>query len=813
MKDQSADPHRKAAGPRPDSDAKPGSALAESEARCRATFEQAPIGIGHMAPDGRWLMVNHRLCDMVGYSTEELLQGTLQGITHPEGRDVDLAQMRRVLSGQVETSSWEKRCLHKSGASLWINVTVSLVRRQEGTPDYFVAVVQDITARKQAEAETAHERAVLEALAKGEPLPEILTRLVLAYEEMFAGTLASVLLLDADGRRVVHGAAPSLPEAYWRAIDGSEIGPAAGSCGTAAYTRRTTVVSDIATDPLWRDYKDLALTHRLRACWSVPVISSEGRVLGTFALYYREPRAPEPPELAAVERGARLAGVAIERHQLFQALSDREQRFRTLFEQASDGIFVADPQGRFLEVNSAGCQMVGYTAEELRDLTVADLVAPDELERFAPEAARLRAGGVVRSEWQFRRQDGSLVLGEITGKQLPDGRLQAFLRDITERKRAEEALGERTLQLDMALRGAHLGLWHWDFPSDAITTLKGAGPISGLPAADYPATGEAFKALVHPEDRAQVAERIQHAVESREDYEAEFRIVLPGTQDLRWVSARGRCLYDDDGHPTVLTGVDMDVTERKRVDHEIRQLNVELEQRVADRTVELNARTRELESFAYSVSHDLKAPLRGIDGYSRLLLEDHAERVNEEGRTFLHNIRQATAQMSRLIDDLLAYSRLERRPLQAMQVDLPALAQSVLGDRADELRARGVLASLEVPAMAASVDRQGLALALRNLVDNALKFTQGTPSPKIEIGGRASDVACLLWVRDNGIGFEMKFHDRIFEVFQRLQRSEHYPGTGIGLAMVRKAMERMGGRVWAESQPGQGATFFLEIPR
>ncbi len=256
-----------------------------------------------------------------------------------------------------------------------------------------------------------------------------------------------------------------------------------------------------------------------------------------------------------------------------------------------------------------------------------------------------------------------------------------------------------------------------------------------------------------------------------------------------------------------------DITERKRAEEELNRLNAELERRVADRTAALDAKARELETFAYSVAHDLKAPLRGIDGYSRLLLEEHLDGLDEEGRAFLHTIRDSTGHMNQLINDLLAFSLIERRTLSAESIELRPFLETLVEERRIELEERKISLAMEVNGSVVVADAEGLSQALRNYLDNAIKFTCGATEPRIEVGAEETEKCCRLWVRDNGLGFDMKYHDRIFEIFQRLHRLEDYPGTGVGLAIVRKAMERMGGRAWAESGVGQGSTFYLEITK
>jgi signal transduction histidine kinase len=262
-----------------------------------------------------------------------------------------------------------------------------------------------------------------------------------------------------------------------------------------------------------------------------------------------------------------------------------------------------------------------------------------------------------------------------------------------------------------------------------------------------------------------------------------------------------------------IAGLLIERKRRRRAKEALAQLNAELEERVADRTAALNAKSRELEAFAYSVAHDLKAPLRGIDGYSRLLLEDHAAELDEEGRSFVDTIQSSTQEMSELIDDLLAYSRLERRDFKLHRLELQPLISKIVDQKKRESNGRRIDFVIDVNGGSVLADANGLSQALSNYLDNAVKFTRNVPHPRVEIGAKESAENCVLWVRDNGIGFDTKYKDRLFNIFQRLHAAEDYPGTGVGLAIVRKAMERMGGRAWADSEPGKGATFYLEFPK
>ncbi len=384
--------------------------------------------------------------------------------------------------------------------------------------------------------------------------------------------------------------------------------------------------------------------------------------------------------------------------------------------------------------------------------------------------------------------------------------------NIARRRRAEDGLRKSERKYRNIFENATEGIFQSTPEGQYVSVNPAFARIGG-----YDSPGDIIvsvadiqkKMYVHQEDRARLLELFKKQ-DVVNNFEAEIR---RRDNEIIWISTNVKAIRDQSGKVILLEGTIEDITERKRAEDEIRKLNAELEQRVAARTAELTEKSRQMETFTYSVSHDLKAPLRGIDGYSRLLLEDYSDRLDEEGRTFLTTIRQATEDMRQLIEDLLAYSRMERRSLATHELHPLDLMQTLLAERQEEINTRNVSVTVDMPDIVVKADPEGMAQVLRNLLDNALKFTGKSPDPHIEIGGEEKEKHCIFWVRDNGLGFDMRYHDRIFEIFQRLNPVEDYPGTGIGMAIVQKAMQRMGGRVWAESAPCKGATFYLEVPK
>lgn len=322
--------------------------------------------------------------------------------------------------------------------------------------------------------------------------------------------------------------------------------------------------------------------------------------------------------------------------------------------------------------------------------------------------------------------------------------------------------------------------------------------------------GQTFMPLVHPEDQQATQEAMQDLFRPPYACYVEQRALT--VQGWRWFAWVDKSVLDKNGKVIAITATGRDIDERKQAELEIIRLNEELENRVRERTARLEEANKELQSFTYSVSHDLKAPLRNITAYSRILLEKKALRLDADSTQMMQNILKSTGLMAQLIEGLLAYARLDRQPVNLRRLPLATMVTEALEKFELDLHSREIQVELQIAAPDVFADYESLRQVLVNLIDNAIKFTRDASPAKIEIGAKAEGANLCLWVRDNGIGFNVAYQKKAFDLFERLHTEAEFPGAGVGLAMVKKAAQRMGGRAWAESALGQGATFFVELP-
>jgi PAS domain S-box-containing protein len=389
--------------------------------------------------------------------------------------------------------------------------------------------------------------------------------------------------------------------------------------------------------------------------------------------------------------------------------------------------------------------------------------------------------------------------------------------DITERKRTEEALKENErvrseliAKMNESQNIAMIGSWEWNLKTNDIWWSDETYRIFGVTPQDYIPSFEANGKFIHPDDFSRYVKAFEHSLQTGETLGSDFRLV---TNDglLKHCHAGGKSYYDDSGQPIRFIGTIMDITERKQAQEAILKLNTELEQRVIDRTAQLQVANKELEAFSYSVSHDLRAPLRSIDGFSQALLERYQEKLDDTGKGYLERVRKATQRMGLLIDDMLKLSRVANSEFKRRDVNMSDMVRAIAAEYQKSNPDKVFDLTVQEKIMIQG-DYDLIKIAMVNLMNNAWKFTGKEEHPRIAFGATVRDGETACFIRDNGAGFDMAYASKLFGAFQRLHTVDEFPGTGIGLATVQRIIHRHGGRVWAEGEQGKGATFYFTAP-
>jgi PAS domain S-box-containing protein len=500
-----------------------------------------------------------------------------------------------------------------------------------------------------------------------------------------------------------------------------------------------------------------------------------------------------------------------------RSLGASEISYRRLFEAAQDGILILDADtGRINDVNPFLIELLGFSHTEMVGKTVGELSPFKDVVSNQAMLERLQQYGYVRYEdLPLETRDGRHIAVEFVSNVYQAGDkkvIQCNIRDITERKRTQDQLRASFKEIG-DLKSA--------LDEHAITAITDPqGKITYVNDKFCAISKYSREELLGQDHRI-----INSGYHSKEFIRGLWTTIAHGMVwkgeiknrakdgSFYWVDTTIVPFLNEQGKPRQYVAIRTDITEHKAQEEKNRQLNVELEKRVVERTAQLQAANQELEAFSYSVSHDLRAPLRHVLGFVEVLQQEAVPPLSQNSLGHLTTISQAAKQMGKLIDDLLAFSRIGQSDMRKAVVNLDQLVQEALGDFQAETKERNIVWDIH-PLPAVQADRALLRLVLVNLISNAVKFTGSRAEAKIEIGcAPSSDGERVIFIRDNGAGFDPRYAGKLFAVFQRLHTQEEFDGTGIGLANVQRIIHRHGGRTWAEGVVDGGATFYFSIPQ
>jgi len=501
-----------------------------------------------------------------------------------------------------------------------------------------------------------------------------------------------------------------------------------------------------------------------------------------------------------------------------QELLESEEKYRLIADNTADIISILDLNFRYLYVSPAVKKIKGFTPDEAVSKTLEETMTSYSLKKFfrlydkniAPVLQGVNCSEKIYylETEEYTSDDSTVILDNtITLLHNKAGKPIGILivsKDVTEQKKQQAAMEKEKHEKELILDNLDEMVKYMDhemrvlWANPAVSRGHSIKPEEFIGQKCY----EAFMGLAEPCAECLCLQAMQKGEICRGEVHS---------PDDRYWQVTAAPVQDEQGRVTGVLEASLEITGLKLAEQELKKLNEELEQRVRERTAELEWANKELSAFTYSVSHDLRAPLRSIKGFSEALLEDYQSLLDEEGKDYLGRIVSSSYKMSELIDDLLKLSRVTRQEIFRDRIDLSAMVEASAAYLKETEPERKVEFMVE-PGQVATGDAALLRIAIDNLMSNAWKFTADSSSPRIEFGAVNEHGTKIYYITDNGIGFEMSYAEKIFDAFQRLHSYEEYSGTGIGLSIVQRIIERHGGRIWAEGKPGRGATFYFVLP-
>ena len=794
--------------------------LLASQARLQHLVASSPTVIYSSEVSGDYAptFISENVTAQLGYDPQTFLEDPSfwAANIHPEDAPRVFAELPRLF--EQGHHAHEYRFLHNDGAYRWMHDDLRLIQDEEGNPLEIVGSWIDIDARKQAE----------EALTA---LNETLEQRVAERTRELEASRATALAMMQDAEEARHRAEEAeakYHELYDTAPDMFvSVDPHTAKivqCNQAVADNLGYTKEEILGRPIFDMYHPDCKKEVEQA---FATFTNTGAVHNAELQLKRKDGSKIEVILNVSsvrdEQGEILYSSSIwrditERKRAEEALQESEERYRTLVEHAPEAIVVLDVEAhRFIDCNANAEVLYGLPREQLLQrgpVAVSPTQQPDG--RLSSEVAheqiqRAVEGTSPRFEWMHCTAEGVPIPCEVRLVRLPWTNrvlVRGSVTDITERKRAEAALQTSEQQLRLFVKHAPAAIAMFDRDMRYVQHSRRWLEDYGLVGQDIidKSHYDVFPEILEMPHWLDIHQRcLKGAVERRE----EDRFDRPdGTTD--WTRWEIHPWYEAEGGVGGIIMSTEVITERKQAEEEIRRLNEELEQRVVERTAQLEAANKELEAFSYSVSHDLRAPLRAIDGFSRILIQSHLDEVSPKGQHYLQRVRENTQRMGDLVDDLLRFSRLSRQPLAVKPVEPERLVRKVLKELHDMQEGRQV--EIDIGALpGCQADPKLLEQVFVNLLSNALKYTQRREAAQIRIGAQNDGAIPVYFVADNGVGFDMRYADKLFGVFQRLHPAEDYEGTGVGLALVQRIIHRHGGEIWAEATPGEGAAFFFTL--
>ncbi len=740
------------------------------EMRFRQVADHMPFLMWSADAAGRTEFSNRYLYDYTGADPSLPSLAGWQSIIHPDDLAPSAANWARALATGTPYSMDLRLRRGSDGSYRWFHIQASLTRDAEGTPQKWYGSAIEIH-------QTMH--ATQQAMALAHRLKTTLESITDAFYTLNRDWKFTYLNKTAE-KYLEHSASQLLGRVVWEEFP-QVIGTILEKEYRLAMERQQTTTFQLYYEPLcrWFDIKVYP--------------SNEG-----LAVYFQD-----VTQKREDEEQLRLLHTCVASMNEFVVIIEAE--------------LYHGGWPRILFVNDAVVQRTGFSREDLIGESPGIFHGPetqtDALERIRVAIEQKQS---ITEELINYTKTGEtfwceLNLAPVTDAAGKTTHLIAIARDITERKLADQKLRASEERFRFLTQATSDTIWDWDILSNQVWWSTGFEKLWGQPLSEPNLSLENWMERVHPDDREQVIASIREVIRTGQTcWSAEYRFIRhDGSQ--AYVLDRGSVVRDEQGRAIRMVGGMTDRTVSKQAEQEIRRLNEVLEDRVEQRTAELQAANKELEAFSYSVSHDLLSPLRSIDSFSLIVLEDYEAKLDDEGRRLLKIIRAEAQRMDQLIHDLLNFARAGRQPICSDVCNLTEIAQAAFDTLQPHERQHIQRFDLrQLPLVEG--DRAMLRVVLFNLISNAVKFTRNQPDAVIEVGGWREAAHAVFYVKDNGVGFDPRYQQKLFQVFQRLHSEEEFEGTGVGLAIVQRIINRHGGQVWAESQPGNGATLFFSLP-